>query len=536
MGVTGTITTDLCAEAPPQPTNEQRAIHDAITTDTDGLHVIAGYAGTGKTYLTSGIITTLLNAGKTVQVLAPTAAALAVLENRLGVHPHLQYRTIASCMQSTTNTLSLGETAPSFPLTSHGLVEFARFLDMLDVDHSGIVTAWDTATDTATDVDCANPPQVVNSRTAHIEVDFATLSTRLGTVFSGKSPFSPRVATATRNATVGECASRIAGAWSTFPDAVVVDEFSMVNAEQAQIVATATHERGALFIGCGDSHQLQPVSGQANPYLRVETAPVGTQVHNLTRVMRSDDQIINLATQVRQGIRFNDLAIAGEITRVPTDSPTTLVESMPDLFMRADVVIAYRNATVTEMNRALRCLRGLEGTAQLGENLVCNANVLTHDGYAFRNGELLRITAVETDNHAREVEVIRQRAQAHPGGMLDTFVALVDRGLIRGVEVTDARGLTRSAFVWADPTTVDGQLHTGLSRALIPLVTEHAIESCLIDVSFAYALTVHKAQGSEWDSVVYMTSQHDLDIQATTHAPYTAVTRAKRDLTVLYSR
>lgn len=518
------------------PNEEQRECFDSITSCTTGQHVIVGHAGTGKTYLTATIITKLLDSGKTVQVLAPTAAALAVLEKRLDYHRNLQFRTIASCMQSTHDTLSLGDSAPSFPLTSRGLVEFARFMDLLNVDHSGIITAWDTTTDTATVIDCADPSPIVDARLTHIEIDFPTLSARLDALFTGTSPFSPHVATVTRNATANDCATRIAAGWPAFPDAVVVDEFSMVNAEQAEIITTATRNRRALFIGCGDSHQLQPVSGSANPYLRRETAPEGVAVHELTRVMRSDSHIINLADQIRRGTRFNDLAIAGEIERVPDCDPETLVESMPEVFSRADVVLAYRNTTVTTLNRAMRTLHGIEGAIQPGENLVCNANVLTRDGYAFRNGELFTVVDTATERGAREIEVIRRRADRHPQGMLDMFVTLLDSGAIEHVELADARGLVRPAFIWADPTTADPQTHLGLSRALLPLVGNHSTESCLIDVSLAYALTIHKAQGSEWSNVVYLANQRDLDIQATTHAPYTAVTRAKRKLTVLYSR
>lgn len=515
---------------------EQASIYNMIRHKQSGCHIISGSAGTGKTFLLTTLIQSFLTQGKKVQILAPTAAALAVLENRIDHHPSINYRTVASCTQITNDALNLGTSAPTFPLTIHGLADFARFMDMLEVDHTGLVTVWDTTADTKQPVDCTNAPGVTDTQSGHVTVDTDELARRLSTVFAGVSPFAPEVTTAATMTTAGECASRIEMIWPEFPDVVIVDEFSMVNAAQADILTQATASRGALFIGCGDACQLQPVTGQDNPYLGSGSAPEGVQRHALVKQMRSDDAISKIATQVRQGTRFNDLAIAGDISMVDSTSPETLVDTVPEVLSNADVVLTYRNDSVRRFNRSLRKLWKLSSGVHAGERLVCNANVVCGRDYAFRNGELFTISDVDSSVCSTDVEVIRQKALEKPDGLLDMFVSLVSNGVITGVDLVDRLGVVRHAFIWRDPTGVDYSLLTSLSRALLPLIADGRIRSCLVDVSFAYALTVHKAQGAEWDNVVYVVSQRDLDSQGTFHAPYTAVTRAKQSLSVLYQR
>src|SRR5699024_9592667 len=56
----------------------------------------------------------------------------------------------------------------------------------------------------------------------------------------------------------------------------------------------------------------------------------------------------------------------------------------------------------------------------------------------------------------------------------------------------------------------------------------------LIWVKFAHALTVHKSQGSEWNNVVYVVQASDMKINSGTNLPYTAITRAKNNIDIVY--
>lgn len=519
-------------------TDEQRSILDSIENDSPKFHIITGHAGTGKTLLLSRIISSAVDTGKRVQVLAPTAAALAVLEDRLPDSSRISYRTVAAVLQCTTDAISLGHTAPRFPLTSTGLKDFARFLEMLNVDHSGIITAWNTATDTGCIVDCTNPDISLSGSPKHIMVNTQQLAERLSTVFSGTSPFHPEVVTTPQYTSPSECAARMSNQWGTMPDLIVVDEYSMVNAEQADILHRAVEDTPATLIGCGDPMQLQPVTGQPNPFITDNADHHATNVahHQLTTILRSEDSVLTLANDVRRGARFVDLAIAGDISRVDSTEPHELIKEHPQTFTEADVVLGFRNASVDTFNQLLRQLHGLHGAIQRGDQIVCNANVTVYDTYAFRNGELYSV--VDAGSHVchQDVETLRHRATVAPGGMIAVFVSLVDEGQIVPVAITNRRGQTFTAFTWAYPHHVDPQQHLALQRAIHPLFVEGDVASSLLDVSYAHALTVHKAQGSEWNNVVYVVSQRDLSIQGTAHAPYTAVTRAKKNVTVFYSR
>ena len=519
-------------------TDEQNTIKNAVLNNTTGTHIIGGHAGTGKTALLCNIITTLIKQNKTVHVLAPTAAALSVLEDRLPTSDLIRFRTVAAVAQTPQETLSLGDSAPSFPLTGDGLTRFADFMDALSLPHSDLVTAYDTTTDTTTPVNCATPHAVLGGRDKLIRVDTDQLNARLHTYFNGTSPFRCSITTRADYLTAGQCAQKIANMGADFPDAVVVDEFSMVNSQEADILIHAVASRGGLFLASGDPHQLEPVTGEVNPYIRsTEGAHDTFTTHALTTILRSDDTVSMLANRVRQGTRLVDLAIAGDIQRVDSPQPEELIATYPELFTTADVVVTFRNAVVDVFNSLLRSLHGLTGAVQPTDRLVCNANVHDAHGFAFRNGEIVDVvnTGQAIPGIARDLGWIRHRASAQNTGVLSQFLSFIDAGIIIGAEVTNRAGTSKTAFVWAEPGTVDKQTHALLAGAINRLHAENTIEACLIDTSFAHALTVHKAQGSEWNSVVYVATQSDLDLQRTSNAPYTAISRAKHTITVLYS-
>lgn len=519
-------------------TDKQNTIKNTVLNDVRGAHIIRGHAGTGKTALLCNIIDTLIQQGKTVHVLAPTSAALSVLEDRLPTSNLIRFRTVAAVTQTPQQVLSLGDSAPSFPLTGDGLTRFASFMDALTLPHSDLVTAYDTAIDTTTPVNCSTPHAVLGGRKKLIRVDTDLLNARLHTYFNGTSPFRCSITTRADYLTPGRSATKIADMGAGFPDVVVVDEFSMVNSAEADILIRAVANRGGLFLASGDPYQLEPVTGEVNPYIRSDEGAHDTfTTHTLTTVLRSDDMVSMLANRVRQGTRLVDLAIAGDIQRVDSPQPEELVATYPELFTTADVVVTFRNAVVDVFNTLMRSLHGLTGAVQPTDRLVCNANVHDAHGFAFRNGEIIDVvnTGQTIPGIARDLGWIRHRASAQNGGVLAQFLSFIEAGVIIGAEVTNRAGTSKTAFVWADPGTVDADTHALFAGVINRLHTEGIIEACLIDTSFAHALTVHKAQGSEWGNVVYVATQNELDMQRTSNAPYTAISRAKHAVTVLYS-
>ena len=50
----------------------------------------------------------------------------------------------------------------------------------------------------------------------------------------------------------------------------------------------------------------------------------------------------------------------------------------------------------------------------------------------------------------------------------------------------------------------------------------------IIPVCYAYAITCHKSQGSEWNNVLLMNESRDA------HYTYTGITRAKENVKVIY--
>ena len=124
------------------PTSEQEAALSLITrwfASNDRLMVLEGFAGTGKTTLTSLIVDRLMTDGKRVAVTAPTHKAVSVLAQKI---PNAQLSTIHSLLQlrlkeRADGTATCEATDPSFVLYGTDLlvVDECSMIDEMLFDH-----------------------------------------------------------------------------------------------------------------------------------------------------------------------------------------------------------------------------------------------------------------------------------------------------------------------------------------------------------------------------------------------------------------
>lgn len=75
--------------------------------------------------------------------------------------------------------------------------------------------------------------------------------------------------------------------------AVIVDEGSMINANLFRFIKQTAEDQQVKFIFMGDDAQLPPVGEKIAPIWELEN------IHSLTKVMRHDNQILKLATALR---------------------------------------------------------------------------------------------------------------------------------------------------------------------------------------------------------------------------------------------
>lgn len=277
--------------------------------------------------------------------------------------------------------------------------------------------------------------------------------------------------------------------WAT-ADLIILDEVSMVGPK----IAADIELYGVPILVLGDPAQLPPVEGGGH-YLN------GNPDHLLTEIHRQalESPVLELATRIRLSTR-RDLGMT------PDDfSPARLGEAI-----EADQVLCWSNHRRWALIDAMRTKQGRpRGRVVAGDRIMCLTN---NRGMAVFNGQQFQVLEVEGD------------------GILGPTLLL-----------RDDDGHERSLAVFADGFAGREMQETAKRSG-------SGAKGQRMLATFADAITVHKAQGSEWPSVYVVnelprmmaaTARHEGPAAALEQARkwmYTAVSRASESVTVTAAR
>lgn len=263
---------------------------------------------------------------------------------------------------------------------------------------------------------------------------------------------------------------------------LIVDEVSMVGEDLAKDLLS--FKRRILVLG--DPAQLPPVKDEG---FFINAAPdvMLTEVHRQAR----DNPIIRLSMDIREGGRlqrgeYGDSRVVG-CTDIAQDDLRQLV-------LGADQLICGLNRTRIAYNRRIRALKGLVGQAETwhptkGDRLICLKN--------------------------------KREKQLFNGAMWDAE-EVGDKFRCFGIVAT-------SLDEERDPLTLEvpEEFFNG---------SEHTIDwrerRKYDEFTFGWAITCHKSQGSQWDSVLIF-DESGAFRDARSNWLYTAVTRAAERVTVV---
>jgi exodeoxyribonuclease V alpha subunit len=272
--------------------------------------------------------------------------------------------------------------------------------------------------------------------------------------------------------------------WPLDADVVVVDEASMLDVELAAALLSACADETHLLL-VGDPAQLPSIgAGRVLGDVLDSGAVPATELTILHR-QAEGGAIARLASAVRAG----ELPVIDDPTRevvvVPAegsgDSARRVVQLVTDSIPRALGISPADVQVVTPVHR------GASGTVALNAALKAELNPGTGTVGAFDVGDRV----VATANH-------------------------IDDGFANG-EIGLVTGAADNALLidfGAGPVTVTTKL--------------------LIDVVHGWALTVHRAQGSEWPAVVVVLPP-EASGMLSRPLVYTALTRARRHLSIVHS-
>ena len=247
---------------------------------------------------------------------------------------------------------------------------------------------------------------------------------------------------------------------------VIVDECSMVNRQLGEDLLSF----GKKVLVLGDPAQLPPVEG-AGFFTLGEPDFLLTEIHR----QAAESPIIRLSQIVREGGKLK-VGKYGESAVIPV-SKLDWQE------------LAARNQVLVGMNKtrqlAITKIRELHG----------------------------RTLAVETDD--RLICLKNDRAKMLLNGSMWTVLAVREYGRSMRLTLASQDGLAEAVDIYTRPEMFDGR-----ESELSPAQRRN-----LDEFTFAEAITVHKAQGSQWDDVAVIDESKAFREDARAHL-YTAITRA----------
>lgn len=277
---------------------------------------------------------------------------------------------------------------------------------------------------------------------------------------------------------------------------VVLDEVSMVDDQMATDVLS--FKKPVLVLG--DPGQLPPIRGTGAFTENVKPDVMLTEIHRQAEV----SAIIRLATMAREG------------GFIPYGKHDEFVWKMskhdvePEHLLRADQVICGKNATRLMLNNGMRRASGFGGRLPVGpqEKVICLKN--QHD-LGLINGMFVTLDNIG-DMDSREIRF-------SAGVVTEDGVAAGGR-YVRSNEPKHLPIYTGHFF---DHELFDRDRNE----------RDYKLKKSLTEATFGYAITGHKAQGSQWENIIVWDDHLGRSREDRARWLYTALTRAENGLVIL---
>ncbi|HAC12007.1 MAG TPA: ATP-binding protein [Clostridiales bacterium] len=293
---------------------------------------------------------------------------------------------------------------------------------------------------------------------------------------------------------------------------IVVDEASMVD----EILLTDILAFGVKCLFCGDKAQLPPVKGEGLVLSAADAA--------LTKIVRQAEgnPILEAAQAAREGKFFAYGNHGGKVLVLPRSAFRG--ERRKQYLLAADQIICGRNATRAMLNEEIREYKGYDTQLpQDGEKLVCTLNdwekPLDSRGRFFLVNGVIGF-AKNVSNEGKGLASMDFFPEFTAGSVRVPF----DTGIFTHGDYRYFYG--DRAMEFTDGTFA----HEGDFRALAKKKIVHDEPVCRFE--YAYAITCHKAQGSEFDYVIVFDESWAFGEERRRWL-YTAVTRAKEKLIIV---
>lgn len=262
-------------------------------------------------------------------------------------------------------------------------------------------------------------------------------------------------------------------------------------------------------IGLGDPGQLPPI------YRDDDNHALDHPHIFLDEIMRQalDSEIIRFSMWVREG---------KDIKTYPCDNQDVKIlrpeEVTGGVYLWGNEILCATNNNRTKINAQVRALKNFSQSPQIGDKVISLKN---HWNYASKfeapltNGTIGTITDLHFHELRFPAKIVNQPIPAYGITMIDETEDVFEN-------------------LWMDKTC----LNTGeslLTRGQVMRLQKSKTLKTPIpyDFAYAYCLTVHKAQGSQWEKVVVCCEPFPYEAEERRRWLYTSCTRAEKKLVVI---
>ena len=474
-------------------TNDQATLVEKLdkflNSNESTCFLLKGYAGTGKTFITKGL-TEYLNEIRRNYILAtPTGKAAKVIQEKTKNEAHTIHKTIYS---------------------DKDLKEYQTEEDGKTIKFYFELAVNDNSNDTVYIFDEASMISNVYS-----EMEFI----RFGSGF------------------------------------LLQDLFEYINLDNND------HNKKIIFIG--DNAQLPPVGMGFSPALNTkylqENFRVRLEEFELTNVVRQKENsgILKNSINIRQTLNtkiFNHLEIDTTSSDIESLEHKNFIKKYLEVcnnkIDKDTMVIAYTNASVKDYNQAIR-EKFFNNTSQV--NVKDKIMILSNNsssGIFLSNGDFGLITQIFSDTEHRLVRLKRKNSESNEveGIDIDLYfrnIELLVRDIDGTVHKINCKIIENLLFseqpnlssdenkaIYLDFVIRNSHLKANTKEWKDTLKSDPYFNA--LKVKFGYAITCHKAQGSEWKNIFLNCKSHQSYLsEGYFRWLYTALTRASKNLYTL---
>lgn len=305
---------------------------------------------------------------------------------------------------------------------------------------------------------------------------------------------------------------------------LIIDELGMVSDDEME----AMMNTGMPIIAAGDPYQLPPVQGHASSWLSNKSNKYYTELSEIHR-QSEGSALLDVATTARLGGDWYNEARKAFSSGAHDIIIGPQYAKNPRALNSADVIIAITNKAVQRYNNILHHYRSPRQLLSPDEKIVITHNSTTKQANAdlsmFINGQSGTVLKVYQEDELARYHLtladIEINGVEYKRVFLNTYQ--FDNPKINPFAMKDMDSLGMDLYSQRRSSEFMENLASNYN----------AYTDEVIYATYGYAMTVHRAQGKEWNNVIFDGTIPAIMKKSEKEIVYTAITRAKNKLLLL---